>query len=78
LKKKLSLSEYNKMKKTNTPSLSKATSNASNSSTAVVKPLLSTVEEIACEGIKDGSAVVDVPMTDVVMDPTPSLTSENT
>jgi len=71
LKKKLSLKEYNKMKQTSAPSLSKAGSNHSSSN--LLHPSVSTVEEIGSQDIKDGSAMVDSPTADVLADTAPSV-----
>ncbi|KAE8440499.1 hypothetical protein EG329_007416 [Mollisiaceae sp. DMI_Dod_QoI] len=70
--KKLSLSDYKaaRMKKSDTTNASKPSSGGSPIATpAVLKPSLSTVEEVKAEGALEGSAIIDSPTVEKTTDP---------
>lgn len=67
--KKLSLSDYKSMKRTNTTSAEK------NASPPSLKPSLSIIDEIKSQGILDGSAIIDSPMAENTPNPLASVPS---
>lgn len=69
--KKLSLSDYKARRKmTDTAAASKPSTGSSPTVThAVLKPSLSTVEEIKANGVFEGSALVESPMVEKALDP---------
>jgi hypothetical protein len=72
--KKLSLSDYNKMKKSSTTGANKSTSATSPIITpASLKPSLSIIEEVKAQGVLETSPIVDSPMVEKTVDPLTSI-----
>jgi hypothetical protein len=70
--KKMSLSDYKaaRMKRNDTAHASNSQGGSSPTvAPAVLKPSLSTVEEAKASGILEGSAIVDSPMVEKILDP---------
>jgi hypothetical protein len=74
--KKLSLSDYRARKKNlDTSDMNKSSAGTSpTAAAAVLKPLLSSVEEAKVSGVLEGSAIVDTPMVEKTTDPVTSVT----